>query len=52
MMSNNMARNMFEQLRNNAIINFLTQLRRFGHFYKICIMMHGSINVKLIVVVK
>ena len=36
-----------EQSRNNAIISCTTQLRLAGHFYKICIMMHGSMNVKL-----
>jgi hypothetical protein len=51
-MSDNIARNMLssqkhvEQSRNNGIINCPTQLHLVGHFYKICIMMHGSINVK------
>jgi len=35
-----------EQSRNNGIINCPTQLHLVGHLYKICIMMHGSINVK------
>ena len=30
---------------NNGIINFPTQLQLFLHFYKICLMMHGSMNV-------
>jgi len=50
MMSDNIARNMFEQSRNNGIINCPTQLHPVGHFYKICIMMHGSMNVKLLVI--
>jgi hypothetical protein len=37
-----------EQSRNNRIINCTTQLHLVGHFYKICIMMHGSMNVKFI----
>ena len=32
---------------DNGIINCLTQLRLVGHFYKICIMMRGSMNVTL-----
>ena len=36
-----------EQLRNNGIVNCPTQLHLVGHFYKICIMMHGSMNVTL-----
>ena len=35
-----------EHSRNNGIINCPTQLHLAGHFYKICIMMHGSMNVK------
>jgi hypothetical protein len=35
-----------EQSRNNGIINCPTQLHLVGHFCKICIMMHGSTNVK------
>jgi len=34
-----------EQSRNSGIINCPTQLHLVGHFYKICIMMHGSMNV-------
>jgi len=37
-----------EQSRNNGIINCPTQLHLVGHFYKICIVMHGSINVTFI----
>jgi hypothetical protein len=46
-MSDNIARNNVGQSRNNRIINCPTQLHLFGHFYKICIMMDGSMNVKL-----
>ena len=35
-----------EQSRNNKIINCPTQLHLVGHFYEICIMMHGSMNAK------
>jgi hypothetical protein len=35
-----------EQSRNNGIINCPTQLHLVDHFYKICIMMHRSMNVK------
>ena len=37
-----------EQSRNDGIINFPTQLHLVGHLYKICIMTHGSMNVKFI----
>jgi hypothetical protein len=37
-----------EGSRNNGIINCPTQLHLVAHFYKICIMMHGSINVKVV----
>ena len=46
MMSDNIARNMLSSQGNNGIINCPTQLHLVGHFYKICIMMHGSMNVK------
>ena len=36
------------QSRKNVIINCPTQLHLVGHFYKICIMMHGSMNVKFL----
>ena len=45
-MSDNIARKNVEQSRNNGIINCPTQLHLVGHFYKICITMHGSLNVK------
>jgi len=35
-----------EQSRNKGIIKCPTQLHLVGHFYKLCIMMHGSMNVK------
>ena len=35
-----------EQLRNTGIINSTTLLHLFGYFYKIYIMMHGSMNIK------
>ena len=35
-----------EQLRNIGIINSTTRSHLVGYFYKIYIMMHGSINVK------
>jgi hypothetical protein len=35
-----------EQSRNNGIINFPIQLHLFGHFFKICVMMQGYMNVK------
>jgi len=47
MMSDNIAGKHVEQSRNNRITNCPTQLYLVGHFYKICIMMHGSKNVKL-----
>jgi hypothetical protein len=34
------------QSRNNGIINCPTQLHLVGPFCEICIMMHGSMNVK------
>jgi hypothetical protein len=37
-----------EQSRNNGIINCPTQLHLVGRFYKICIMMHGSVNVRFL----
>ena len=46
MMSDNIARKNVEQSRNNGIINCPTQLHLVGHFYKICILMHGSMNDK------
>jgi hypothetical protein len=36
-----------EQSRNNGVINCPTKLHLVGHFYNICIMMHGSMNVKV-----
>ena len=36
-----------EQLRNIGIINFTTRSHFVGYFYKIYIMMHGSMNIKL-----
>ena len=39
-----------KQLRNNGIINSTTRSHLVGHFCKICIMMHGSMNVKFVVV--
>jgi len=44
-MSDNNALNI---LSNQGIINCPTQLRLVGHFYKICIMMHGSMKVNRI----
>jgi hypothetical protein len=35
-----------EQSRDDGIINCTTQLHLVAHFYKICITMHGSMNVK------
>jgi len=45
-MSDNIARNMLSMSRNNGIINCPRQLHLVGHFYRICIMMHGSMTVK------
>jgi len=39
-----------EQLRNIGIINSTTQSHLVGYFYKIYIMMHGSMNIKLQVI--
>jgi len=36
-----------EQLRNIEIINSTTRSHLVGYFYKIYIMMHGSMNIKL-----
>jgi hypothetical protein len=38
-----------EKSRNNGILNFPIQLHPVGHFYKICIMTHGSTNVKKLI---
>jgi len=35
-----------EQLRNIGIINSTTRSHLVGYFYTICIMMHGSMNIK------
>jgi hypothetical protein len=35
-----------EQLRNIGIINSTTRSDLVCYFYKICIMMHGSVNIK------
>jgi len=35
-----------EQSRNNGIINCPMQLHLVGHFYMICNMKHGSMNIK------
>ena len=45
-MNNNIGLKHVEQARNNGMINCPTQLHLVGHFYKICIMMHGSLYVK------
>ena len=42
MMSENIARNMY---CSQGTINYPTQLHLVGHFYKNCIMMHGTMNV-------
>jgi len=35
-----------EQLRNTGIINSTTRSHLVGYFYKICIMMQGSMNTR------
>jgi hypothetical protein len=37
-----------EQLRNIGIINSTTRSHLVGYFYKIYIMMHGSVTIKVI----
>jgi len=46
MMSDNIAQNLLVSQGKNGIINCPTQLHLVCHFYKICIMMHGYMNVK------
>jgi len=40
---------MLSNLRNIGIINSTTRSHLVGYFYTIYIMMHGSMNIKLIV---
>jgi hypothetical protein len=37
-----------ELLRNIRIINYTTRSHLVGYFYKICIMMHGPMNINVI----
>jgi len=41
-----------EQLRNIGIINSTTRLHLVGSFYEFFITMHGSMNIKFIVVTR